>query len=98
MQDSTARTIHALIYSSVVFAIGVYVYRSGKLGRGLAWQAFGLATILIFTIFASLSLPWMDALIAGALLLAESVLIFRFWHKRAHLGDRTASDVRRVRE
>ena len=82
MEESTARTIHALIYSAVVFGIGISVYRDGRQGRGLAWQALGLATILIFTIFALFALPWVDAFISGALLVLEGVLIFRFWRVR----------------
>jgi hypothetical protein len=79
VQEGMARTIHALIYSGVVFGIGVYVYRSGKEGRGLAWQAFGWAAILAFTLFAVFALPWIDGLVAATLLLLESALLYRFW-------------------
>lgn len=85
MQEGIARTIHALIYSGVVFGIGGYIYRSGREGRGLAWQAFGWAAILAFTLFAVFALSWVDALIAVTLLIVESVLLYRFWHQRQHL-------------
>jgi hypothetical protein len=91
MQESTARTIHALIYSGVLFGIGIFVFRSGKQGRGLAWQAFGLAAILVFTVFALFALPWVDGLLSAALLLAEGVLIFRFWRVREHPEHSSAS-------
>jgi hypothetical protein len=86
MQEGTARTIHALIYSGVVFGIGVYVYRSGKQGRGLAWQAFGWAAILAFTLFAVFSLNWIDKLISATLLLLESVVLYQFWRQRQQRG------------
>jgi hypothetical protein len=91
MQESTARTIHALIYPGGCIRKGVFVFRSGKQGRGLAWQAFGLASILVFTVFALFALPWVDGLLSAALLLAESVLIFRFWRVREHPEESRAS-------
>ena len=81
MQENTARTLHALIYSGVVFCIGVFVYRSGKQGRGLAWQAFGIAVILIFTVFALISLPWIDGLIAATILFVECAVFLKFWRQ-----------------
>jgi RHS repeat-associated protein len=86
MQEGTARTIHALIYSGVVFGIGVYIYRSGKEGRGLAWQPVGWAAILAFTLFAVFSLNWIDKLISATLLLLESVLLYQFWRQRQQGG------------
>ncbi len=79
MQVGTARTIHALLYSGIVFSIGVFVYRSGKHGRGLALQGFGLAAILIFVLYALVQLTWIHGLVSILLLVLESVLIIRFW-------------------
>ncbi len=77
MGHFSGRTIHALVYSGIVFAVGVFAHRSGEMSRAFRWQAFGIATILVYTIFALITMPWINAVVSGALLAIEVAIILQ---------------------
>jgi hypothetical protein len=81
MGENTRLLICVVVYSYCSFKIGVRVFREGRYGLGLTWQANGLLAIGGFTIRALLYLGWVYGLVSGLIFAIEFAYFIHFCRK-----------------